>query len=393
MSNDLCSFNLNAFDSNIFDLDIWSIIISYLRDPRDLMSLYNSNRWLFQNIMQKVVKYVYIDPIESIYIPDWVLSRLTNLRSIRCDIRVETLIELNNILKKCDSVEEICIRISTKKEYELLHIVSYLLCDEQLDKRYYRLEEYNFKRYATESIWIGKGKLSNSSISDRISLLILYRSKLKSLLTFNYHFSETTYIEILSLAYHLTDITYTDGGYHSCTSNQLYRMLTVNDNLKNLSYLPFGYDYETDRDTKFSNVDTFVLELHQNGQIYPNLLTLSIPISLTDISIIKNIFPNLLSIGFRYIHSVIAMGKQELNFNVSDLMYKQYNVTIYFYLSFDSIEIRQQLNRDIEAKSLISNQVCNILSERYPRAIIIDMENKLRPFILTKDNWLFNTTY
>ena len=381
-----------------FNLDIWAIIISYLKDPRDIISLYNTNKYIFSYIIPKLVKEIYINPEITVYIPHWVIYKLNNLRSVHCDIRIKDMKELNNIINDFSNIKEMNIRISRKINRTLFNIATFLMCDDHLSIRSYRVEKYNHSNYSVEDIWIGKGKLSHGYTNEANLLLLLYRKEIKSLLTDAFYFDNLEYNRLVSIIPNLVELSYIDCGYRPCTSFQLQLMLISNSNLKELQFIPCDYIYKIDNKTKFEHIDMFVLNLYKNldrnNTVYDKITTLSIPMSVRDTINIKNIFPNLSSIGFRYVVSVSRINDYKFDITNLDILYFKYDkITIYLYIVFETIEIRQYINRDNDIQQQIYKQVCNILSFRYNRAHIINMNSNLPSHILARDNWLFDSTY
>ena len=377
----------------VLNLDLWANIIQYLHDPRDIISLYNSNRCLFGYIIPLLVKKIYIDPSDTTYLPEWVLSRLPNLQSVRCDIRVENMLELETMIVNYPNITELTIRVSSKIGRSMFNLIAYLMCDNHLSERSYRLEKYNTENKNIEDIWIGNGKLSHGYADGYKSILILYRRYLKSLLSDAFYFNDAEYNDIVASMPHLTYLSYIDCGFHPCTSFQLQLMLISNDNLESLSFVPCDYIYEIDNTARFNHIDTFVVNLYNNDTIYDKIKTLSIPLSVNDISKLNNIFPNLTSVGLRYIQNITELGKYDINFDL-DIIYNKYReITIFVYVVFDSVNIRQIINRDNKVKYDIYDKICTNLSLKYPRSNIINMNHDLPSLVLARDNWLFDNNY
>ena len=384
---------LEEYSNNSFyylPIDILAMIAEYLYDPRDLTSLYNSNKWLFHHLIPHCVKFIYINPETTTYIPKYILDRLYNVRSIRCDIRIETQEELQEMVTGYPLITEMCLHISTQLRQSLIQIAAYLMCND-LDKRYYRLEQYSS---SLDTVWIGKGKIAQGTVEDPYSFLILYRSYITSILTEGSLFVDGEYVEIVSELPLLNNIYYTDCGYLPCTADQLHLMLNINDSVEKLVCVPCSYYYETDREIKFREIDTFISHLHNSNNNNNYLIDLVLPIYPDDCYGLKEIFPNLTSIGFRFVYSVQFMDKHYVNLTeIHTLSWLYKNLTIFVYLSFDTIKIKQLLNRNPEKEMVISEDICKIITKHYPECRIIDMGGNLPSLLLARDNWLFDTTY
>ena len=113
--NDNSSSDSEYYNENslyVLNTDVIAIIVEYLTDPRDIVSLWNSNKWLFCNIMSFVVKKFYIDPRCPVYVSLNIIDRFPRLKSIRCDVRVNTINNLIYIITKYNHIEEIYLLIS-----------------------------------------------------------------------------------------------------------------------------------------------------------------------------------------------------------------------------------------------------------------------------------------
>lgn len=387
-------FDTNNYPS-FYDLgpDVLAIIVSYLHDPRDLISLYNSDRWLFRHIMDWSVREIFTDPDTTIYLPPYVLERFTNLRSLRTDLRIEYMSDLLDIIYGYPKIKELCLRISSQTGPPLLQIAAYIMCG-NIENTYYRLEQYNPNATCFDQVWMGGNKISHGPGSHLYSFLILYRNYIESILTEGSSFCETEYVDILSEIPGLKSIYYTDCGYLPCSAEQLHLMLTINQSMKRIICVPCSYYYEIDHQIKFDEVDKFLSNLSEGDNIYDSISTLVLPIDPRDCIYLKSVFPNLDCIGIRFIHQVTSIGFQKPDFSDINVLKEIYNnITIFVYIIFPTIEIRQEISRNPEIIPEIAISVCDMITDHCPSHHVVNMTGDLLSLMLTRDNWLFNTTY
>jgi len=368
---------------NVLNLDVIALIVEYITDIRDVISLWNTNKFLFHNVMRRYVKKIHISPSKNLFFPKTIIKRFPYLTSFRGDIRIENCEELTTISRT--KVNEMCLRISSKEGPELLYSVSILMCYGYLKNRCFRLERWNKKTHRLDHVWIGKGKISHDSLVEFYPFLIIYRKYLEQILTYGDMMRDNTYIEILLNLPKLKKIYYMDFGYSLCTNTELTMMINLNENIETIEYIPASYIYEIDNTAKFFHVDKFISDVIISNNIYKNILEMIIPMGQYNINNLTTCFPNLKRVGIRYVHMAS-------NNNITLIKsINRYNLTIFVYLVFDTEETKQENNRDPYNKFKVSNKICCEVRNIYPRANIVDMSKNLPSIVLARDNWLFDT--
>jgi hypothetical protein len=113
------------------------------------------------------------------------------------------------------------------------------------------------------------------------------------------------------------------------------------------------------------------------------------------LSLMKNVFPNLNSVGIRYIYNHNNMDSINIDTNLLDKICNIYErVKIFLYLDISGDEIRKHFHRNPEWTEDISNRIIKALKNRYHDNItIVNMITKLPSLLLSQDNWLFETKY
>ena len=218
---------------NVLNLDVIALIVEYITDIQDVISLWNTNKFLFHNVMRRYVKKIHISPSKKLFFPKTIIKRFHSLTYFRGDIRIENLKELTTVSRT--KVNEMCLRISSKEGPKLLYAVSILMCYGYLKNRCFRLERWNKKTHRLDHVWVGKGKISHDSLVEFYPFLIIYRKYLEQILTCGDMMTDNTYIEILVNLPELKKIYYMDYGYSTCTDTQLSMMINLNEILKPLN--------------------------------------------------------------------------------------------------------------------------------------------------------------
>ena len=171
-------------------------------------------------------------------------------------------------------------------------------------------------------------------------------------------------------------------------------MLTINDRIESIMCVPCEYDYRIDNKIRFEQIDEFVQELINNNTIYPILTEIVIMFPHSYVPVLEDIFPNLTHIGVRYVHLTKDITDQLLDLIwLNDLVGKYDHITLFLYVEFFTIKIRQKINRNPEIEDIILSNVYDMIKEEFPSIKIIHMTKELPSLMLAQDNWLFETSY
>ena len=387
-------------------LDVIEHIVTYITDPDDLDSLYESDPWLFKNVIPRCVTKLYKHPDITYYIYGDIFKKYPRLKSIRCDYRIENIEDLDALL--VSSIENSCVRISSESQMYLLEIIDEMNLTGYLNNRAFRLEQYDPYEDVLEDVWIGRNKFC-SDYGYFLPYLDIYKNNIVELLLDVSVWSNPDHTEVLATLPNLTKIYMLENGYYSYSSVELYSMLTINRNIEHIESLVSDYPYMVDPTDKWNEIEEFLSRFVRHDE-YPNMKTLFLPIDLLDYIYINNSFPNLENIGMRYIHNVYVSNNkrddliediiEDIIDDVTDDFESYYkllkgynNVRIYLYIVFDDIESKQFINRNIELKPIISRRIGEFIESLGTKNNIIDvidMENQEKCVIETVDDWLFN---
>lgn len=374
--------------------DIVSIILKdHLNDPRDLISLWNTDKWL-RWLIKESVKELYVSPEEEFILPLYMLDRFPKLKSLRCDVRIYESEDICYLELERPEIKNLCFHISSRDGPTILSTISYLMIDSLKYKRY-RMERWNYRNSTLDTVWIGEGKLCHGANDDYFVILILYKNYIKELLTEGTLFDHDEYTEVVADLPYLEHIYYVDCGYLPCRKKNFKSMLLVSDYLKSIVCIPCDYYYRTNEKIKWKHIDKFVNGLVDDyltySLTYDNIERLVIPMDIRDVFLLDDVFPNLTSVGFRYVHSVQFMDEQYVNLTPIHHLQKRYEeITVFLYLEFKTAKIRQEINRNLDCMEIISRRVSDIIKMAFPRIKVINMDMELPSLLVARDNWLFS---
>jgi hypothetical protein len=270
-----------------------------------------------------------------------------------------------------------------------------------LKDKYYRIEIYNRENHGYDDVWIGNGKICIVNSPDIYLLLILYRHYIHTILTEANMFMDYDYMELLMEIPNLKTIHYIDCGYYPCTSRELRRMLTINRQVEEIKCIPSSYWYDIDPSLRHGQVDNFVIDLYndlaERRVTYSSMKKLLIPLHIDDAIDIKVLFPNLEYVGIRYIYNVTDIDNYNLGMyqldQLAQLDQKYSGVTVFLYLTIDTPNLRVQVHRNPEIIVDISKYLIQTIKSNFSHWNTINMMTPFPSLMLTRDNWLFETTY
>lgn len=380
-------------------LDVIAIIVSYIRNPEDLQSLYDADPWLFKNIHPRYVEKLYVDPDTIQFIPVNILDKYPKLVSSRCDLRVESLADLRNV-QTHPRLKEACVRLGSSNAPTLFNSIDRFMWNEDLVDKAFRFERWNPERSYLEHIWIGRGRIAGNP--DIIfPYLVLYDEYITEIITDILSWMEPDYVDVLSTLESLTKIIYIDHGYNEYTTDIFITMLNLNDTITSIECVPCSYLYRVDLRKGWKQVDDMIVDIIYRGEQYPDIREILIPFSQKDICLLPRIFPTLTGFGVRIVLKISKVNnpfssthlfEEELKDFFKPLAEKYNKIKIFLVIKYKG-DMRKEVCRNPEMKAVISKEVSDkmfsLISSFKTSVDIIDYEKDLPSDITYSDNWLF----
>lgn len=407
--------------------DVIESIVKYLKDPRDIISLYMVNKNLFKTALAKTIKSVEIESThrkyKNAYFTHKLFKILPLLECVDVWININNLDDIKYIYKNYTNIKYVKFYF-TDIDTSLEDISVYVRNIGLLNNTSCKLCKYLSYSNTETTIWIDNNKFSHN-MYENSKYLNIHRNYLEHILIEGISVLSQDYVENIRRIPNLKEISYTECGYLPCTSLQLNRMINSNLFFEKLECIPCTYYYDTDLYPKIKEIDYFTYHLMNSNKIYNNIKTLSLPFYSYYIEDIADVFPNLEEIGVRYIYYVDASAIIRNNNNIhnnnnnnnnrvgNDLvdnnnidifldvsegsemrtimnLSKIYRLNVYMYVIFNCVKAKQMVNRNADMKRKITMNLVGKIEYYLPNSKIYSDFHNIFELGKTKDMWLLN---